>query len=143
MQEELSARIEALPTLNRAQLVIIWAENFSNDPPPKLRKELMVPLLAYRMQEKEFGGLSHTARRRLQEIAASLKGAGPLQEKSDTAPHTGARLIRLWRGETHEVIAIGRGYEYRGQPYTSLSKIAREITGTQWSGPLFFGVRKP
>ena len=143
MQKELSARIEILPTLNRAQLVIIWAKNFSKEPPPTLRKQLMVPLLAYRMQERELGGLSHTARRRLREIAASLKADGPLQERSDSSPQSGARLIRLWKGETHEVIATGSGYEYRGQTYSSLSKIAREITGTRWSGPLFFGVRKP
>jgi hypothetical protein len=103
----------------------------------------MVPLLAYRMQEREFGGLSHTARRRLRDIAASLKGEGPSQEKSDSAPQTGARLIRVWRGEMHEVIATGGGYEYRDQTYSSMSKIAREITGTRWSRPLFFGVRKP
>jgi hypothetical protein len=53
------------------------------------------------------------------------------------------RLLRMWRGEMHEVIATGNGYLYRGQIYSSLSKIAREITGTRWSGPLFFGVRKP
>jgi hypothetical protein len=141
MQKELSAELESLPTLKKPELLGIWAENFSKDPPPTLRKELMVALLAYRIQE--FGGLSHTARRRLREIAASLKGDGPSQEKADSAPHTGARLIRLWRGETHEVVAIGSGYEYRGQSYSSLSRIAREITGTRWSGPLFFGVRKP
>ena len=143
MQGTLSARIEALPTVDKTQLLTIWAENFSNDPPPKLRKELMVALLAYRMQEREFGGLSHTARRRLREIALTLKGTGPSQENADSAPQSGARLIRLWHGETHEVIALGNGYEYRGQRYSSLSRIAREITGTRWSGPLFFGVRKP
>jgi hypothetical protein len=143
VQERLSEQIAALPSLNKAQLLAIWAENFSKDPPPKLRKELMVPLLAYRMQEREFGGLSHTARRRLREIAVSLKGDGPSQEKSDSAPQTCARLIRLWHAETHEVVATGSGYEYRGQTYSSLSRIAREITGTRWSGPLFFGVRKP
>jgi hypothetical protein len=54
MQETLSAQIAALPTLDKAQLLAIWAENFSKDPPPNLRKELLVPVLAYRMQEKEF-----------------------------------------------------------------------------------------
>ena len=52
MQGTLSARIEALPTVDKTQLLTIWAENFSNDPPPTLRKELMVALLAYRMQER-------------------------------------------------------------------------------------------
>jgi hypothetical protein len=143
VQESLSAQIAALPTLNKAQLLAIWAENFNKDPPPKLRKELMVPVLAYRIQEREFGGLSNSARRQLREVAASLKTTKPSQERPDSDPQTGTRLLRVWRGETHEVIATGNGYLYRGKTYSSLSRIAREITGTQWSGPLFFGVRKP
>jgi len=57
MDQLLTQRIAALPTLNKAQLLVIWRENFGHSPPPNLRKELMVPVLAYRMQEKEFGGL--------------------------------------------------------------------------------------
>jgi len=129
--------------LNKTQLVAIWVENFSKDPPPNLRKELIVPLLAYRMQEREFGGLSHGARRRLREVAASLRTDKPSQERSDSALQTGTRLLRMWRGKMHEVIATGNGCLYRGEAYSSLSKIARKITGTRWSGPLFFGVRKP
>jgi hypothetical protein len=143
VHDRLSEQIATLPSLNKAQLLAIWAENFSKDPPPNLRKELMVPILAYRMQEREFGGLSHGARRRLREVTVSLRTDKPSQERPDSAPQNGTRLLRVWRGETHEVIATGSGYEYRGQTYSSLSKIAREITGTRWSGPLFFGVRKP
>jgi len=143
VHDRLSEQISTLPSLNKTQLLAMWAENFSKDPPPNLRKELMVPILAYRMQEREFGGLSHAARRRLREVAASLRTDKPSQERPDSAPQTGTRLLRVWRGEIHEVIATGSGYEYRGQTYSSLSKIAREITGTRWSGPLFFGVRKP
>jgi Protein of unknown function (DUF2924) len=143
VHDRLSEQIATLPSLNRVQLLAIWAENFSKDPPPNLRKELIVPILAYRMQEREFGGLSHGARRRLREVAASLNTEKPSQERPDSAPQTGTRLLRMWHGEMHEVIATGNGYLYRGQTYSSLSKIAREITGTRWSGPLFFGVRKP
>jgi hypothetical protein len=143
VHDRLSEQIATLPSLNKAQLLAVWAENFSKDPPPNLRKELMVPILAYRMQEREFGGLSHGARRRLREVAAPLNTEKPSQERSDSAPQTGARLLRMWREETHEVIATGNGYLYRGHTYSSLSRIAREITGTRWSGPLFFGVRKP
>jgi hypothetical protein len=143
VHDSLSEQIATLPSLNKAQLLAIWAENFSKDPPQNLRKELMVPILAYRMQEREFGGLSHGARRRLREVAASLNTEKPSQERPDSAPQTGTRLLRMWHGEMHQVIASGNGYLYRGQTYSSLSKIAREITGTRWSGPLFFGVRKP
>jgi hypothetical protein len=34
------------------------------------------------------------------------------------------------------------GFEYQGRVYASLSEIARHITGTRWSGPLFFGLRR-
>ena len=85
MHDRLSEQIATLPSLNKAQLLAIWAENFSKDPPPDLRKELMVPILAYRMQEREFGGLSHGARRRLREVAASLNTQKPSQERPDSA----------------------------------------------------------
>ena len=142
MDPALSEKIAILPTLNKAQLLPIWAENFKTPPPPKLRKELMVPILAYRIQEREYGGLSHSARTRLREIAASLTTRKPVQREDDSSPDTGTKLIRSWKGEVHEVLATGSGYIYRGDTYSSLSKIAREITGTRWSGPLFFGVRK-
>jgi len=131
-----------LPALNKAQLVPIWRRNFDHDPPPKLRKELMVPILAYGMQEKEFGGLSHRARKRLRDIAQSL---GPEKRPhASIAPsiRSGTRLIRRWGGEVHEISVTEAGFEYLGKQYASLSKIAREITGTRWSGPLFFGRRK-
>jgi hypothetical protein len=54
---------------------------------------------------------------------------------------TGTRLLREWRGQTHEVIAMEAGYEYRGVSYRSLSEIARKVTGTRWSGPAFFGLK--
>jgi len=142
MNTELSEKIARLPGLDKAQLLPIWAENFKTSPPPKLRKELMVPILAYRLQEREYGGLSHTARIRLKEIAASLSTRKPAQPENDSAPEIGTKLLRTWHGEVHEVLATGSGYIYRGRTYSSLSKIARLITGTRWSGPLFFGVRK-
>ena len=54
----------------------------------------------------------------------------------------GTRLVREWRGEIHQVTVLDDGLEYRGSHYDSLSEIARSITGTRWSGPLFFGLRR-
>jgi hypothetical protein len=139
MEQALTQKIAALPALNKAELLVLWRENFDHPPPPKLRKELMVPVLAYRMQEKEFGGLSHTARKRLREIARSL---GSRIQQPDSSLQGGTRLVRTWRGEVHEVTVTDTGFTYRGRHFTSLSRIAREITGTPWSGPLFFGTRK-
>ena len=142
MDTALAEKIEELPGLSKPQLLEIWAQNFKTPPPSNLRKDLMVPILAYRIQEREYGGLSHRARIRLKEIAVSLRPhKGPLRD-NDSGPQTGTKLIRSWKGEVHEVSATGTGYVYRGKTYSSLSRIAREITGTRWSGPLFFGVKK-
>jgi hypothetical protein len=102
----------------------------------------MAQTLAYRIQEREFGGLSHGARWRLGEIAVSLgKDKSSLKVK-DSIPQKVQRSSASGAGESHEVMAVGTEYEYRGQTYSSLSRIAREITGTRWPGPLFFGIRK-
>lgn len=141
MEAEIDARIAELPALNRAQLLPIWAQLFPSPPPPTLRKELMVPILAYRIQEKSYGGLSHRARQRLKTIAAGLgsqrKGAIPKKED----PNPGTRLVRVWHGETHEVVCHEGLYKYRGEEYRSLSRIAKVITGSHWSGPAFFGTK--
>jgi hypothetical protein len=138
----LSERIATLPGLRKAKLLLIWQENFDQPPPTHLRRDLMIPLLAYRMQEREYGGLSHAARRRLREIARSVSGGKRRAVGDSPKLKSGTRLIRSWQGEVHEVNVIDHGFSYRGREYGSLSKIAREITGTQWSGPAFFGTRE-
>ena len=131
-----------LGTLKRDQLLTIWREHFANDPPARLRKELMVPLLAYRMQEREHGGLSQTARQRLRDVTEALNGRRPSGPVAGSTYKPGTRLVRSWKGELHEVTVAEPGFAYRGSTYATLSVIAREITGTRWSGPAFFGLRE-
>ena len=49
--------------------------------------------------------------------------------------------MRDWQGITHEVPVLDRGVLYKRKRYRSLSEVARLITGSRWSGPLFFGLR--
>ena len=142
MESTISQQIAALPAKDKAQLSKLWVEHFGKQPPSHLRKQLMVPLLAYRIQEKEYGGLSHTARQKLRTLAVEFGSEKPTRPRTEVAPSEGTRLLRSWRGEMHEVNVLDGGFEYRGRTYTSLSKIASEITGTRWSGPLFFGTKK-
>jgi hypothetical protein len=141
MDARILEQISDLPKLDKPQLLVIWSENFRHPPPSTLRKELMVPILAFRIQEREMGGLSNGARRRLSEIAKSLRSEEGSRPEAESELDNGTRLIRLWKGEAHEVRVLASGFEYRGKTFGSLSKIAREITGTRWSGPLFFGMR--
>ena len=54
----------------------------------------------------------------------------------------GAVLVREWRGISHQVSVLEKGFRFRSKRYRSFSEVAREITGTQWSGPLFFGLKR-
>lgn len=133
-------RVEGLPGKDRKKLIKVWEEVFPSPPPPKLRKELMVPILAYRIQELEFGGLSQTARRQLELLIANNRSnIGPANRPK--TPAVPAKLIRGWHGEVHEVLIVDDGFIYRGEAFKSLSPIAKRITGTPWSGPAFFGTR--
>jgi hypothetical protein len=138
----ISTRISALPGMDRAALLQMWAKTFPTPPPPRLRKELMVPILAYRMQEAEFGGLSHSARTRLGTLIAKNRES-PTRHRGPAKPaQATSKLIRSWRGEIHEVMVTETGFIYRGETFAKLSPIAKRITGTQWSGPAFFGTKQ-
>jgi hypothetical protein len=122
-------------------LLVLWAENFSKAPPPKLRKELMVPILAYRMKAKEYGGLLHSARKRLREVAKSIASEKRSQEEIQSGSEKGTRLLRSWHGEIHEVIVTD---SFRIPRIHILQSVEdrKKITGTPWPGPLSFGTRK-
>lgn len=131
--------LEAKPV---EELQGLWRDLFHTEPPP-YPKAYLVPRLAYRLQELALGGLSEKAQKKLDALADQLE-AGKTGKSAPQAGDrllAGTRLIREWRGERHTVTAVDGGFEHQGQRYKSLSAIARKITGTQWNGPLFFGMR--
>jgi hypothetical protein len=135
-----SELLEELPTLDRTKLLDVWHRSFGRPASPGLRRELMLPILAFRIQELAHGGLKPETKAKLGEITASLGPAG----QNDTRPRfkAGTRLVREWKGKVHEVLITANGFEYLGETYKSLSPIACRITGTHWSGPAFFGTRR-
>jgi Protein of unknown function (DUF2924) len=139
MDSDISAQIAELRAYSRQQLLDLWQALHRRAAPPGIRRELMIPFLAYKIQENAYGGLKASTRAELRRIARDL-------EKSNTSSKvrirsrikSGTRIVRQWRGETHEVVVTETGYEYAGSSYRSLSPIARKITGARWSGPAFF-----
>lgn len=139
---EVSEQLKTLPGMAKAALCKRWQELFKSAAPKRLRKEIMLRILAYRIQEEAYGGLNPKIRKRLHQIAGSMSN-NPKAAIADTArAKPGTRLIRSWQGKTHTVTIEESGYQYQGRRYRSLSEIARLITGTRWSGPLFFGLKK-
>jgi hypothetical protein len=141
MPDPVEPRLAVLPTLSKAALGDLWKQFFGSTPPTQLRRDLMIPILAFRIQEQTFGSLSARAQQRLLDLSRAFeKGRDPVVAH---APHMrpGTRLVRQWGDRVHLVSVESNGYEYQGARYRSLSQIARLITGTRRSGPLFFGIK--
>jgi hypothetical protein len=140
-QEAVDRLLEQLPTMERKALLKLWRDLFDRVPSPALRRETLIPILAYRIQEKAFGGLKESTERKLREMAQeSVVGESPVQRS--LRPKIGTRYVREHAGKLHQVTVLQSGYEYEGTIYRSLSEIAATITATKWSGPAFFGLKR-
>jgi len=139
-QQAVDRLLEQLPTMERKELLKLWRDLFDRVPVPALRRETLIPILAYRIQEKAFGGLKESTLRKLRELADE-KVVGKTAVQKSLRPKIGTRYVREHAGKLHEVTVLEAGYEYEGMNYRALSEIARAITGTKWSGPAFFGLK--
>ena len=138
----LEAELAALEELSHADLKLRWQELYGSPCPAHMKRAFLLLAVAYRVQEQALGGLDRATRRRLERVAENLAvGHTPALPPAPKA-NPGTRLLREWKGVVHEVIVLGTGVQYRGETWPSLSAVAREITGTRWSGPRFFGLRE-
>jgi hypothetical protein len=141
-QIDTQAAIGRLHALTIFELRGEWRRHHRMAPPPRLSRDLLVRGIAYKIQEQARGGLSKATLRliaRLGDQTETGAGATPL---SQIVLKPGTRLVREWHGETHSVLVNAGDFEWRGQRFASLSKIARAITGAHWSGPRFFGLAR-
>ena len=129
---DLSAELDALESMSRAELRAAWNREVRTTP-PNVSAGLLRLALAHHFQSKVMGGVTKAMERKLQEIAD-----GGATER--VTP--GTRFVREWRGKIHVVtVSEDGGYRWQDRDWNSLSEIARTITGTQWSGPAFFGTK--
>ena len=131
--------LSRLPQLDLGELRELWCRLYKTEAVPRLSRELLVRAVAYRMQEVASGGPRLELQRQLRQIGLELQQTGRLRTRPQLT--SGTRLLREWRGRNHEVLVLDDGFSWQGTHYRSLSAIARQITGTAWSGPVFFGLR--
>ena len=142
MNDPVLARLAALKTTPTPQLKEQWRQLFEGEP-PAFNRRYLESRLAYRIQELAYGGLKPDTVRRLEKLGEELDGGRVDVRKrpANDRPISGTRLIRDYQGVEHCVTVRDNDFEYQGRPYKSLSAIARAITGTQWNGVKFFGLR--
>ncbi|MDP3676493.1 MAG: DUF2924 domain-containing protein [Novosphingobium sp.] len=135
-------RVAAIAAMSAVEKKAEWHRRTGTIAPAAFGSGLLARALAHDAQVKTFGGAL---------TKAELKRLARLNRKDDRVRDGGASgpvkpgtwLSRTWHGEVHQVVVLDGSYEYRGARYRSLSEIARLITGTQWSGPRFFGLHSP
>jgi hypothetical protein len=114
--------------------------------PDHLPRHLLFAIIAYRIQADRFGDLDHETRQLLDRTTAKESGAAMSarlvsfdQKRTELSP--GTVLVREWDRRSQRVMVMSDGFAWNGQTYDSLSKVAFAITGTNWNGPRFFGLR--
>lgn len=137
--------LQELQTLSREDLIQKWKKLFKTEPPKPAKATFLIQHLSWELQAKKYGGLSASAKKKLEKIAVELAQNKDLSFDIDTQRieiKAGTKLIREYQGRKHEVTALDKGFEYNNKTYKSLSSIANKITGTRWNGKVFFGVKK-
>ena len=136
------AELDQLPGMRVVDLRIRYRELFRAEPPKAFGPDLLRRSIAHRIQERAYGGLSREHQRLLDQLvkAARAKPNGRLELPRRIKP--GSELVRTWNRHTYRVVVLEGGFAYEGRTYKSLSEIASEITGTNWNGPRFFGLRR-
>lgn len=131
---EVDNQLGQLAELTSAELRERW-RRLTGTPVPRISPKLLRLALAWETQARAYGGLSRESRRALAELDAAK------MVTSRTQP--GTRLVREWQGKVH-VVEVGddQVIRWEGRAYGSLSKVARAVTGTRWSGPAFFGLKQ-
>jgi hypothetical protein len=129
--------LAGVTTMSSAELDATW-RRLRKEPPPPITIDLLRRGIGWHLQVEHYGGLSRDAERELARVAARSLPVLPARASASLRP--GTRLVRSWHGTTYAVLVTEDGFEFDGRPYTSLTTIAREITGAAWSGPRFFGL---
>ncbi len=139
---DIDQQIEQLGRLSPAQLRSRWRDVY-RAAAPDLSPGLLARGIAYRQQERAHGGLPRAAEKEIGAITKRLERTGSVTDPHAVTLKLGTRLVRSWNGKVHSVLVCETGYEFDGRHYASLTQVARDITGVHWSGPRFFGLKKP
>ena len=142
--ERLIAEIANLAGLGNDELKARWKAAYGTAAPVRMKRDLLRYAVAYRVQERALGGLKRAICRMLDRVADDAAARRPVKATPPARKvGAGAVLVRQWGGVDHEVTVLQEGVLFRGKRHRSLSEVARVITGSRWSGPLFFGLKAP
>ncbi len=141
MENLLDHKIADLQKWDRVELIEEWQKLWKYKIPKSISRKILILSIGHKYREQVDGGLSKACQKELDRLVKLYRKNPNMSFKKSPRIKSGTRLIRVWEQETHEVLVVAGGYIYKEKTYKSLSMIARQITGTRWSGPLFFGLK--
>ena len=139
-ESSVSSELAAIATMTYSELHLAWRRHYHAVPPKKMSRDILELGIAWKIQENKLGGLGTAVKRQIADLARTMEAKSDLAKPRAISLKSGARLLRTWEGVTHEVMVVEDGFIWAGKTWRSLSAIARDITGTRWSGPRFFGL---
>lgn len=141
-QSSVDEELKKVEVERKAALQARYETLFGRKPPKAFGPDLLRRSVAYRLQESAYGGLPKLGQKMLDKLIAALLAVPAGKLDVPRQAQRGVVLVREWKGKSYHVAVVGDGFIYNGRAYLNLSEIAREITGTRWNGPRFFGLRK-
>jgi hypothetical protein len=141
--------IAGLADLDAKGLRLQWRNHLGGSPPAHLPRWLLLRVLAYQFQVAALGGPDKATLRVIRQPKGLTLGSaesGPFETRIASTREgadliAGALLVREWKGKLERVMVLEKGFAWSGKPYSSLSQIAKAMTGTAWNGHRFFGLR--
>ena len=132
-----------LAELSALELEKLWRQQLREKVPDHLPKSILARLLAYRLQDYQQGGLKKRTIAYLKLIETDIRqGREPETPYPDELKlKAGCQLVREHDGVDHRVTVVDGGYKWQGKTFGSLSSVAKAITGTNWNGHRFFGLK--
>jgi len=146
-RDDLAPLVASLRDLDLPGLALCWRNHLGGSVPAHLPRWLLTRVLAYRLQAARHGDHERSILRRLDPSRAATRETEPFTPREPATRDgatlkPGALLVREWKGELQHVMVLEEGFAWQGTSYRSLSQVAKAITGTNWNGHRFFGLRK-
>ena len=130
-----------LKNLTLEELQDQWSLAWKQKAPERLGRKMLETSLAYKKRDSETGGLPQNARNHLENLVKNFRQNHKFFDERKTVLRPGTKLLRAYKGKQHTVTVRETGFEYNGEIWSSLSKIANHITGSKWNGWVFFGLK--
>jgi hypothetical protein len=140
--DPVATEVAALQAQDLEALRVLWRRRWQRAAPPMRSADVLMRLIAFRIQVEAYGDIDREIRQRLAGLERKVsRGEAPVPDRAKALP-PGIVMTRDWRGKVYTVTVVEDGFLHEGIVFSTLSEVARAITGTRWSGPRFFGVAK-